>query len=463
MRELKSPRQLGILLALAVVYIVAGKLGLRLAFLNTSATAVWPPAGIALAAMLIFGRSVWPAVLVGAFLVNLTTTGNVATSIGIAAGNTLEGVVGALLLDRFAAGRRAMEHPRDIFVFALLAAGLSTMVSATLGVGTLLVGGLARWSQAGPIWLTWWLGDAGGDMVVAPLILLWSSPLHLDWKRRRVLEAVALFAAAFLIGQIVFGGILPEGRQRLPLEFLSMPLCIWAAFRFGPRTSLTVVALLYALAVWGTLHGVGPFARESPNESLLLLQAFTVVVSITTLVLASIVAERAKGSEQLRQMSVSDPLTALANYRHLIDQLEREIQRSQRTGRPFALLFLDVNGLKKINDRHGHLVGSRALWRVAEVLRRTSRAADTAARYGGDEFAVILPDADVPAAQQVATRVSELLAVDREEPLITISAGVALYPQDGTTVAQMLSAADRAQYAAKRGVPGSREGLPPAG
>ncbi|MFI5281084.1 MAG: MASE1 domain-containing protein, partial [Gemmatimonadales bacterium] len=446
----RSPRRWAILLGFAAIYIVAGKLGLRLAFVNASATAVWPATGIALAACLILGRGVWPAIFLGAFVVNVTTAGGFLTSLGIATGNTLEAVVGSLLLDRFATGRTSLEHPRGIFQFVFLAAGLSTMVSATIGVLTLLLGGLERLPNAGTVWLTWWLGDAGGAMVVAPVLLLWGRNLRIHLEVRVLVEIAALLAASVLVGQVAFGGVVPVQRWHLPLDFLSMPLCIWAAFRFGRRMSSLVLAVVYALAVRGTLLGIGPFVRPTQNESLLLLQAFAAVVGVTTLTLAAIVHDRRIHETQLRQLSVSDPLTGLSNYRYLVESLEREIQRSQRSERPFAVVFLDLDGLKKINDRHGHLVGSRALWRVSEVLRRTVRAIDTAARYGGDEFAIILPDADEEAAQQVAARISELLALDPEPPRVTVSAGVALYPRDGSSVSELLGAADQAQYAVKR-------------
>src|SRR5438093_1322449 len=166
-------RRVGLLLALGAAYFIAGKLGLRLAFVNASATAVWPPTGIALVAFVLLGYDVWPAILASAFLVNLTTTGSVATSIGIALGNTLEGVVGAYLVNRFARGRRAFDRPQDVFVFTALAAMVSTSVSATVGVTTISLAGYARWAEYGSIWWTWWLGDAAGDLVVAPALMLW--------------------------------------------------------------------------------------------------------------------------------------------------------------------------------------------------------------------------------------------------------------------------------------------------
>jgi len=437
------------LVGLAAVYFAAAKLGLRLAFVNPSATAVWPPTGIALAAFLIFGVRVWPAIFAGAFVANLTTAGSVLTSIGIASGNTLEGVLGAYLVQRFAAGRQAFGRPRNAFRFAVLAAGISTMVSATLGIVSLALGGFARWSDFGHIWLTWWLGDAAGALVVAPVVLLWIENPRVEWTRRQAVEAAALLACLIFIGLVVFGGVFPAGAKNYPLEFLCIPLLLWAAFRFGARETATAILLLSVIAIRGTLQGFGPFARATQNESLLLLQAFIAVIAVTKLIVAAVVAERRRMEGHLRDLAVSDPLTGLANYRQLMVALEAEIRRSQRSQRGFAVLLIDVDGLKKVNDRHGHLVGSRALCRLTEVLRMSCRAVDTAARYGGDEFALVLPETDDAAARQVAARVSERLAQDVEAPRIKASFGVALFPRDGTTAEAILSGADRALYAMK--------------
>ena len=162
--------------------------------------------------------------------------------------------------------------------------------------------------------------------------------------------------------------------------------------------------------------------------------------------------------ERFRALAVSDPLTGLANYRHLLTVLEAELRRSDRTGRTFAVLFLDLDHLKRINDKYGHLVGSRALCRLADVLRRTCRAVDTAARFGGDEFAIVLPEADRAAARRVARRVMEDLAADGEVPRISVSIGYAVFPSHARTIKDLLAAADQALYAAKARGRGGRGG-----
>jgi integral membrane sensor domain MASE1 len=161
-----------VLAAIAAVYLGTAKLGLGFASVNASATAIWPPTGIALAALLVFGYRVWPAIAVGAFIANITTQGGLYASLGIATGNTLEALVGAWLVNKFAGGRTFYERPRDLFVFAGFATVVSTAVSATIGPMSLVWTGYATWEAYPSIWLTWWLGDASGDLIVAPVLVM---------------------------------------------------------------------------------------------------------------------------------------------------------------------------------------------------------------------------------------------------------------------------------------------------
>jgi PAS domain S-box-containing protein len=280
-----------VVLGLAAVYVLAGKLGLLLAFVHASATAVWPPTGIALAAFLLLGYRVWPGIFLGAFLVNLTTAGSVATTIGIATGNTLEGLAGAYLVNRFAHGTHAFDRQLDVFKFAVLAALASTTVSPFIGVTSLALGGYADWAEYGRIWLTWWLGDAGGALIVTPVVLLWSQDTGARWTQAQVKEVGLLLVTLLLVGLAVFGGVLPITIETYPLAFLCIPVLVWTAFRFSPRETATAVLLLSGMAIWGTLSGFGPFARETQNESLLLLQAFMGVTAVMTLALAAGVSE----------------------------------------------------------------------------------------------------------------------------------------------------------------------------
>ncbi len=164
------------------------------------------------------------------------------------------------------------------------------------------------------------------------------------------------------------------------------------------------------------------------------------------ILLGGALLDSARVFEQVRHLAASDPLTGLANYRKLLDVLDTETERTLRTGRPFAVLLLDLDGLKKINDSHGHLVGSRALCRLADILRFHCRAIDTAARYGGDEFALVLPEAREEEAQRVATRIRETLEADQEFPPISASIGASIYHGEGERVERLLKEADQNLY-----------------
>lgn len=169
----------------------------------------------------------------------------------------------------------------------------------------------------------------------------------------------------------------------------------------------------------------------------------------SSLVSAYDVTEHKKTEEQLQLLAGTDLLTRLGNYRRLVESVDAEIKRSRRTGRPFAVLLLDLDQLKGINDRYGHMIGSQALCRVADALRLHCRAIDTAARYGGDEFGVVLPETTVVAARLVASRIRNQLAADSQQPRLSVSTGVAVYPRDGERIEALLRAADYELYEMK--------------
>lgn len=283
-------RHYALIIGLTLVYFLAGRAGLHFfGLLHPSASAIWIPTGIAIASLLTFGYRVWPAIFTGAFLVNLTTQGSLITSIGVAAGNTLEGVVAAYLVGRFAGGTAVFAHASDLFRFAGVAV-LATTVSATIGVMSLTLGGYAPAADFGAIWFTWWLGDAAGAIVVTPLLVLWYADRQWSRNAWRVIEAALLLGSIVIVGSVTFFHPLLAA---YPLAFLCLPPLIWAAFRFGQREVATAVALLALIANWATVTGHGPFVMETPNESLLVLQGFMTFIAMTALSMAALIAERA--------------------------------------------------------------------------------------------------------------------------------------------------------------------------
>jgi PAS domain S-box-containing protein len=282
-----------------VAYVCAGKLGLSLAFLNVSASPVWPPTGLALAMLLLWGYRLWPVVFVGAFLVNYSTRNHVSSSLAIAAGNTIEALVGAVLTRRLARGVDCFELAPDIFRFVFFAALPSTAISAGTGIASLQLARLVSHSEGLQVWLTWWTGNFVSDLVVASLLIVWlREPRPRLGLPQRIEAAMVVFA---LLGSCVlaFGRWNEFQGQRYPLFFVCVPPLMWAAFRFKQRGAATASALLSMLGIGATLAGFGSFAVLNRNDSLLLLQAFIAVNTLTMLVLAAVTSERERVASSL--------------------------------------------------------------------------------------------------------------------------------------------------------------------
>src|SRR5256714_2346842 len=348
-----NPRKIPTLPAIGVltlIYLIAGKFSLHLAFLHKSASPVWPPAGIALAALLLFGYRMWPAIFVGAFLVNLTTVGNIITSLGVASGNTLEAICGAWLVNRFAGGTRVFDRAQNVFKFAV-AAAVSTSLGPTIGLTSLALGGFAQWSNYWPIWATWWLGDASGDLIVAPLLLLWSVPAtQRKWNRHEVVEVSVLLLLLIVLGEIVFGGWFPISAHNYPVSFICGPIVIWTAFRFTPRETATGIFVLSAIAIWGTLHGFGPLILRTENQSLLMLQAWTAALTITAMAIAAAIAERNRAQAAIEQQK--DAVEAANRTKdNFLAMLSHEL-RTPLTPVMAALDTLDANGLGSTDSKN---------------------------------------------------------------------------------------------------------------
>ena len=308
----------------AIIYIAAGKIGLHLASLHASASPVWPPAGIALAAILLVGYRAWPAIFVGAFLVNLTTAGDAATSVAIATGNTVEAVAGAWLVNCFANGKNVFDRPQGIFKFAL-AVAISAVISPLFGVTSLTLDGFADWTNYGAIWVTWWLGDLTGDLIFTPLVLLWGIKWKLSWKKEEAVEVGVLLLLLALLSAVVFGGWVEISAKNYPIAFICGPIVIWTAFRFTQRETATGIFILSVIAVWGTLRGFGPFVDQSENQSLLTVQSWTAVLAITMMALSAGMAERRRIEEELHQQKAVVE-TANRTKDHFLAMLSHELR-----------------------------------------------------------------------------------------------------------------------------------------
>lgn len=232
-----------------------------------------------------------------------------------------------------------------------------------------------------------------------------------------------------------------------------LPGAIFLVSLFWYRRRLTVEdssfdRTMYA-AVWLNVAAQFAAAQSARLMDAPFVFAQGLMVLSYTVALGGALLDNAHLFERVRHMAVSDPLTGLANYRRLLDVLENETERTDRSGRPFSVLLLDLDGLKAINDSYGHLVGSRAICRVADILRIHCRSIDTAARYGGDEFALVLPESQEDEARRVVDRIRLVMANDDEPPRLSASMGIAVYRGDGERIEMLLSEADQQLYAEK--------------
>ena len=292
---------LAAIVSLSAVYIVAARLGLMIDAVGGFATLVWPATGIALAALVVFGYRLWPGIFIGAFVANVLTGAPPLVALGIAVGNTLEAVVGTYALRRIPGFRPSLDRIQDVVGLIVLASGFSTTISSTLGVSSLYLGGVIPFAQVGVAWRAWWLGDLIGDLVFAPVLLVWATADRVRLPPRRVLEAAALVVSLLAVDLLIFGGAAAGYTARFGQAYLVFPLLIWAALRFGQHGAVSTTLLTSLIAIWGTASVHGPFAQPVLHESLFALQTFMGVAAATFLVLGASIAEHRRAEERLRR------------------------------------------------------------------------------------------------------------------------------------------------------------------
>ena len=311
------------LLAIGVVYFVLAKIGLALASIDPSASAIWPATGFALASALVWGYRVGPAILLASFAANVTNAGSVYTSAAIATGNMLEALAAAWLINLWSHGRETFETPIDVAKFALVCLVPSTMISATIGVGSLTLAGRVDPSAIAPIWMTWWLGDAAGALVFAPFVVLWATIDRQSFGRSQLRATGAVVVATIAVGVVAYSPLIEQPTYRGALGFLAVLPLLWAALRCDQRATATVTVILSCFALWGILAGGGPFARDNLNDSFLLLVTFLISISVPGLALSADVAMRRRSEENLRTAQGK-----LESITHQLSDAARALQES---------------------------------------------------------------------------------------------------------------------------------------
>jgi len=357
------------------------------------------------------------------------------------------------------------------FVFAAVTLvrfqGTQDRISLILGVGFMVSGAvltatsvlffqLLRDAPLEFLWapVAWWESRMVFALLLIVALLVERFLPHSHHPRRELAAAlVTVISASYLITATLRRlppDVSPHPFALFPSPQQLLPGAIFLASVIWYRRRLTNDSTAFDRAIYATAAlNLAAQCAASQSEHLLdapfaLAQGLTVMSYVVAL--GGALLDNARLFEKVRHLAVSDPLTGLANYRRLLDVLEKETERSNRTGRPFSILLLDVDGLKKINDTYGHLVGSRAICRLADTLRMNIRAVDTAARYGGDEFVLVLPEAPENDARKVALRIHEVMRDDPEEPSVSASIGISTYRGDGGRIEKLLSEADKDLY-----------------
>ncbi len=361
MRATTGGRRAVYLVVLFVVYYGAARLGLWLAIVNESASAVWPPTGIALTAVLLYGRAMWPAIALGAFLANLDTSRSVTVSLVIAAGNTVEAIVGAALAERWAGGAATLWRVSGVFRFFAAVSVLPPLISATTGTTALVVSGFVAPGSFGETWLTWALGNAIGAVVYAPFLVFWLTATPPAWRGRRPLEQVALSLAVALLGWLTLERP-PAGVGGPSIAFLGFPLVVWSAFRLGQRETATCVVFLSAIALWGT------FAHGTPaNQAVLLVQSFAAVLAITGAAVAALAFQHRQLQSDLEDR-VARRTTELARSNAALRREMDQREAVDQALRASEQRLLDAQAVAHIGSWEWD-IGQNAVWWSDELCR----------------------------------------------------------------------------------------------
>jgi len=394
---------------LAVIYHLAARLGLQMAYVQANTSPVWPPTGIGLAALLLFGARLWPGISLGVLFGSLLTGAPFNLALGLAIGNTIEALLAVFILKRVFNLHNELDRIQDVIALVIVSL-FCTTIAATVGSTTLMLLGFSQWQNFWPIWFTWWIGDLLGALVVAPLLLTWLSPNSIHPQKRLYIEGGILLFLLALITWYVFSSMPPIGVFHQAMIYVIFPFVIWAALRFGQRGATFAITMVSGIAIWGTSQGMGPFSLESKNDSLVLLQTFTAVVSLTTLILAAATIERRKATDALRQKAEELAIlnesskTFLDNFE--IANIFQIICRLAVTRLGSDIAWVETrdkyDGDEK--DVHGYGISNELLKKLSDKLPDTEQYKDTPSTVVLDlDSPSIRQDIDLSAFRTYAT------------------------------------------------------------
>lgn len=331
---------------LFVGYYLTARIGLSLDAVGGFATLVWIPTGLSLAVLLLYGRNLWPAIFLGALAANWSVGAPFLVAIFIAIGNTLEAAIAAYILSKVFRFRRSIERLSDALGLIAVGALFSTLISATIGASSLVFSGQISSDEFFATWSAWWIGDAASDLVVAPLILVWSRKINIDKLKKNFLELLLIGSLSTIIAMVIFLEAFQINQDNFPIAYIIFPPLIWVALRFGQRGAVTASFVISAIAILGTALGLGSFAFDDLARSLLFVQSFMVIMATTALILGAVESERKELSEKkddflmIASHELKTPITTIKAYSQLLNRLLKN------NGDPKASIYAE-----KLNDQ----------------------------------------------------------------------------------------------------------------
>lgn len=349
------------LLGVALAYFALAKLGLLLAQVHPNATPIWPPAGFALAVLLLWGNRLWPAIFIGALAANAATAGSAFTSTGIAIGNTLEALSAFWLLHRYSGGSRTFETPLGVARFAAISVFVAAPISATIGVTTLILGGYSTLQAFPSVWATWWLGNVAGVLVLCPAIVLWVEIVQSRGFLARPAESCAAVLTAAVVGILAFSPLVGQTTYRGSIAFLAVVPLLWSSLRLGPAVTAAASVVLAAFAIWGTVAGSGPFATGSLNEDLLNLLSFMVSTSVPSLALSAELLRQMRHTKVLDD-TLHERTDALNTATDILRKQSSERARTQQQLLNQAIHLREAQRLANLGSWSWELAGNRVSW-----------------------------------------------------------------------------------------------------
>lgn len=443
----------------ALVYILTARVGQTYAISPGNVTPVWLPSGIMFALVLIRGYGVWPGIFIGAMLGNSWAYADFSTAtlaiqtlsaaVANGMGDTLCAVGAVWLLKRKVSTETLFINLSSFRYFLLFAVTLGPLLSAVFGVTSLLLTGFIQTDVFLLTFATWWLGDGVGVLLISPAILAFFYQQYEPELKKHAAET-ALFSFLLLLTSITI--FFPHMLQpALPNPvFLMVPLLLWSVFRLGLRMTFTSSLYLASITILATSMGLGPFMTTTTFMSIIALQMYFIIVTCSIFIAGALIYEKEQLLTEIQARATHDGLTGTHNRQYFNEQLEREIHRQQRYDTPLSLIMFDIDEFKRVNDTYGHMTGDDVLVKLTGIIRKELRDIDTLARWGGEEFVIMMPETPSEGACIFAERIRALIEKSNLLPdeHITISVGVVERSRD-IDPEPLMQCLDEAMYRSK--------------